>query len=167
MGHDGGLGSEQTAVFLHHGNVVRWKPKRGKLPHQVGRGKNRMGQIMGLRGRQRAGHQRAVGRADFGDSRDLEQSVSSRGLKLTPQAVGAPQQRHVGGVLEIPQADDSRRPVGRPAFVARHEAIQPDDALAPAGQMPDRCAAHRPQADHDNVESLHWLVGSRSTSTIS
>ena len=53
-------------------------------------------------------HQGTGGRADLRNTCHMEQPPASRRFEFAPQRVGVPQQRDVGGVLEISQPDDAR-----------------------------------------------------------
>ncbi len=91
---------------------------------------------------ERPADQRAVRRADLGNAGDVQQRPRGLGLDLAPQLVGAADQRHIGRVLEIGEADDAGVAVRRAAIVARWIAINPEHALAAARQMVERGASH-------------------------
>ncbi len=114
-----------------------------------------MGQAVPTRGRQRALHQAALGRADLGDAGDVEQRLSGRDLELAPQRIGAAQQRHVGGMLEIAQTNDAGAAVGGAAVVTRRIALKPENALSAACQCVDGRAAHDTKAADDDIEIGH------------
>ena len=106
------LGSEESAVWLQHRDKVVRQPERRQPPHQLRRRQHLMGQRMQLRRGERAAHQHAVGRPDLGDAGDMEKLLPGRSFELAPQLIGAPQERHIGRMLPIGQADDARRSMG-------------------------------------------------------
>jgi hypothetical protein len=58
-------------------------------------------------------------------------------------------------MLVIAESDDSGCAVGGPAFVTRPEAVDPDDASPPAGEMIGRRASYGAEPDHDDIEYRH------------
>ena len=60
-------------------------------------------------------------------------------------------QRHVVRMFEVGLANDAGLPVRRPQIVRRGELFEPDDAVAPPGQMGGRGRTHRTQPDHHRV----------------
>ena len=81
-------------------------------------------------------------------------SPASR-LELAPQLVRAAEQRHVVGVLEVREPDDPREPVRGALLVEQVEALEPEDALAAAGEVVERRAPHSADSDDDDVVPLH------------
>jgi len=80
--------------------------------------------------RQRSRHQGAVGQTDLGDAGGVKERLPGRDLEFPPQRVGAPQQRDIGRVLEIAQANDPGAAMRGAAVVAGRVAIEPEHALA-------------------------------------
>jgi len=76
-------------------------------------------------------------------------------LELAPELVRAPQQRHIGGVLEVPEPDDPRDPVRGAEFVRDVETLQAEHALPATGEVIERSASHPADPDDDHVVSLH------------
>ena len=108
--------------------------------------------------------------AALDDPGDVEELLAGLGLELAPQLVGAPQQRHVVGVLEVGEPDDPRQPVRRAVLVEQVEALEPEDALSAPGEVVERGASHPADSDDDDVVPLHgpdpsrgWLNGPVST----
>src|SRR6185503_18444397 len=71
-----------------------------------------------------------------------------RGAQLSPELVGALNDRDVDRVFEIGFADDPCLPVRRTLFVRRLEAVETEDLEAGTGEMICRGAAHGAEA-HD------------------
>ena len=89
------------------------------------------------------------------DPRDPEELLTGLGLELPPQLVGAAQEGHVVGMLEVREADDPGQPVRRAVLVEDVEALQPEDAPAAASEVVERRAPHSPDPDDDDVVALH------------
>ena len=85
----------------------------------------------------------------------LEELLACFGLELAPQLVRAAQKRHVVRVLEVREADDAREPVRRALLVEQVEALEPEHALAAAGEVVERSAPHSADSDDDDVVPLH------------
>src|SRR5262249_52514295 len=81
-------------------------------------------------------------------------------LELGPELICAVQQRHVSGMLEVGLADDARLSVRTAAVVRDRKLLDPENALATAGQGIKRGAAHSPDADHDRIEIFHRRAAS-------
>src|SRR5262249_30274206 len=95
------------------------------------------------------------GRTDLGYAGDVEQPSSAGGLELAPQLIGAPQQGHIGGMLEIAEPDDAGGAMRGAAVVAGSEALEAQHALPPAREVVNRRAAHHAQATNRHVKCLH------------
>ena len=96
------LGSKESAVWLQHRDKVVRQPERRQLPHQLPGRQHLMREPMQLR----------RGEPDLGDAGDMEKLLPGRSFELAPQLIGAPQERHIGRMLPIGQADDARRSMG-------------------------------------------------------
>src|SRR5262249_1453057 len=73
-----------------------------------------------------------------------------RSFELTPEAVGVPQQRHVRGMLEVPEPNDARAAMRGAAVMTGSIALDPQHPLASARQVVRRRAPHGAEAaDHD------------------
>src|SRR4051812_42163411 len=72
-------------------------------------------------------------------------------LKLTPERVGALEQRHVRRVLVVGEPDDSVDAVRGAHAVRDVEALQPEYALASLRKLVDGGAAHPAHPDDDDV----------------
>ena len=107
--------------------------------------------------RQRSRHQGAVGRTDLGDAGGMKERLPGLDLEFPPQRVGAPQQRDVGRVLEIAQANDPGAAVRGAAVVAGRVAIEPEHALAAPRQCMDGRAPHDAETADDDIEMGHSL----------
>src|SRR5206468_11663415 len=79
----------------------------------------------------------------------------------TPQLVGAPDQRHVGRMLEVGLADDAALPRRRSARVRRGEAVESEDESAAAREVAGRGASHRAEAGDDDVVAGHSIGAGR------
>ena len=93
--------------------------------------------------------------AALDDSGDAQELLAGFGLELAPQLVRAAKERHVVGVLEVREADDPRQPVRRALLVEQVEPLEPEDALAAAGEVVERSAPHSADSDDDDVVPLH------------
>ena len=93
--------------------------------------------------------------AALDDSRDVQELLACLGLELAPQLVRAAEERHVVGVLEVREADDPRQPVRGALLVEEVEALEPEHALAAAGEVVERSAPHTADPDDDDVVPLH------------
>ncbi len=104
--------------------------------------------------------------ATLDDAGDVQELLVRLGLELAPELVGAPEQRHVVGMLEVREADDPRQPVRRAVLVQEVEPLEPEHALPPAGEVVERRAPHPTDSDDHDVVALHrpdpnagWLNG--------
>lgn len=61
--------------------------------------------------RQRSAHKFAIRRSDFGNAGGEDELAPGDTFKFAPQRTGAANERHVRDVLEMRQANDSRRAV--------------------------------------------------------
>ena len=90
---------------------------------------------------------------------DVEKLLAGRPLQLTPQLERAAQQRHVGRVLVVRQADDARLAVRRAHLMGDPEPLQAQDPAPAARQVVSRCAAHAADPGDDHVIVLHvWIL---------
>ena len=151
MRRDRRLDREESAVGLHHADVIAGNAERRKASHHVRRVQHLVRQAVRARGAQRAGHDRAVGRADLDDAGDVHELPAGRRLELAPELIGAAQQRHVGRMLEIAEPDDAGLAVRGAAVMARRESLDADDAQPAARKLIQRGAAHRAEPDHRHV----------------
>ena len=87
-----------------------------------------------------------------------EQPLARVLLEFSPEIPGAPQQRHVVGMLVIGEADEPRLPVRTAPRVAHGEAIDRQHAGPAAGEVGGRRRAHAPRADYDHVKASHTLA---------
>src|SRR4029079_544461 len=76
-------------------------------------------------------------------------------LDFAPQLICTADERHIGRVLEIGEADDAGLAVRRTAIVAGWIAIDPEDTPAAAGQMIERGAPHDAEPAHHDVVLGH------------
>ena len=90
----------QTGVPDNPGAWLMTTAKRRGVD-QFRRREHLVAQVVKAGRRECSPHQGTVGRADLGYPRHVEQPPASRRFEFAPQRVGAPQQRDVGGVLEI------------------------------------------------------------------
>ena len=84
-----------------------------------------------------------------------QELLAGFGLELAPQLVRAAEERHVVGVLEVREPDDPRQPVRGALLVEQVETLEPEDALAAAGEVVERSAPHSADSDDDDVVALH------------
>src|SRR6266480_2825666 len=128
------------------------RSERGKTAAHLGCVEHFVVEAMYLGTPLRARDDRAVGPADHQTAGSSKEPLSSILLQIRPKFVGALDERHVKRILEIGFADDARLPVRRTQSVRRVEAVQAERFLSAPGQMACRRAAHRAQADNDDIE---------------
>jgi len=107
-----------------------------------------------------AGAKRAVvdPLAGLHDPRDVEQLFASLRFEVAPQLVCAADERDVARVLEVREPDDAGSPVRRAHVVGYVVALDPEHALASAGEMVEGSTPHPADSDHDDVVPLHWPI---------
>ena len=120
-----GADFQEAAIGLHHADEICRQPEGGIPPHEVLRVENLVLQRMRPRRRQRSSHQYAVRRADLGDAGDMQELLPAGLLEPAPQFIGAPQQRHVGRVLEIAEPDEAGDAMRGAAVVAGRKRSMP------------------------------------------
>src|SRR5262249_32961058 len=80
----------------------------------------------------------------------MQKLTPRRSFELTPEAVGVPQQRRVGGMLEVPEPNDARTAMRGAAVMTGSIALDPQHPLASARQVVRCRAPHGAEAaDHD------------------
>ncbi len=151
MGDDGALAGDQPALRLHARSGRRRHAVAGEALVHLRAGQHLVRQAVQAGGGEGALEQRVVLRAAIDRAGGDQQRLAGRPLGLGPELVGAAQQRHVGRVLVVRQADDAADAVRGAHGVRDVEALQPQHALAAAGELPAGGAAHAAHADHDHV----------------
>ena len=89
---------------------------------------------------------------------DKEMDVAGAGspiAHLTPEFVGAPQQRHIGGMFEVCEPNHTRSPVARSLRVTRLELFEAKYALASRCNVRGGGATHAAQANDDDIVPRH------------
>ena len=81
----------------------------------------------------------------------MEEALSRFLLELAPERVSSAQQGDVGRVLVVRHADDAGAAVIGAALVRHRELLEAEHAEAAARELMQRGAAHRAEADHDDV----------------
>jgi hypothetical protein len=152
MRQDRVLRFEIAAVGLQHADEILRQAIGRIAPHDAAGVEHAVGKRVQSRGGERAMHQGAIGPPDFQNAGDGHQRTPARVFQLAPERISAAQQRHIGGVLEIAEADDAGRAVRGAAVVARREAVDPDGADVAAGEVVKGGAARRAKPDHGDVE---------------
>ena len=146
---------DHPAIRLDDSNIIRRHPESREAAHQFRCRNHLVGQIVDPGAAQRSLDQRAIGRTDLGDAGHMQKLAPRRSFELTPEAVGVPQQRHVGGMLEVPEPNDARAAMGGAAVVTGSMALDPQHPLASACQVLRRCAPHRAEAADHDIEMRH------------
>jgi hypothetical protein len=113
VGEDRALGEEEAAVGLPDDARRRIEARVGRIPAaELLGGEDLVRDLVELGRLERA----AEGRPVLGPALDRaggdEEPLVRIGLEVVPELVRSTQQRHVGGVLVVRQADDARQPVG-------------------------------------------------------
>ena len=81
----------------------------------------------------------------------MQQPLPRLLLELAPERVSSAQQGDVGRMLVVRHADDAGAAVVGAAIVRHGEPLEAEHAEAAAGEVVQRGAAHRAEADHDDV----------------
>jgi hypothetical protein len=151
MRDDRALAGDQPAALLEdrtmRGRQAIARPARIDLVA----GQHLMGQIVQARRIQRALEERIVLGAGVDRAGDDEQFLARRRFDLTPELVGAPEQRHIGRILVVGHADDPADAVGRTHVVWDVEAFEAENLQAAPGHMPGSGASHASDPDDDHV----------------
>ena len=104
---------------------------------------------------QAAGDHLAVGCAHHQSAGEEEQVCTRIVFELVPEFVGAEEQGHVAGMLEVALPDHARVAVARAAVVSRGVTFEAENPVAAAGEGARGGAAHAAQACHDDVVGFH------------
>ncbi len=100
---------------------------------------------------ERSRDERAGGATSIDAACDEQQRLSRPALELAPQLIGAPQQRHVTGILGISEPDDACGAVRGAAIMSESELLETEHTHASAGEVIERGTAHPARADDDDV----------------
>ncbi len=112
MSLDRPFGPEEAAVGLDHRLPVRREVKGGEPLRNLAGRKLLVREFVFQAGPDRSLQERASPGAGLQHAGDLEQALARAPLQVAPVVVGPPQQRHVGGMFEIGQADGAAVAVG-------------------------------------------------------
>src|SRR5690606_27294333 len=104
----------------------------------------------------RAGHQLATRRAYHECAGTVEQDGVGLGLELGPQFVRPPHDGYVERMLVYGLTSDAGSSVRGAECVRWGVPIEANHAHSAPGQMVERSAAHRPEADHNHVGAEHF-----------
>ena len=152
---DRSLGLEKAAIGLEQPRPVPRQVEARKAARHLPAIHHLARQIVQARRGERVANDLGSGASrleDAGDGEKRSGFVAVDRLEGAPFLVGAPEQRHVGGILEIRQPDDAALAVRRAAVVTRLELLEADDALPAFGELIERGAASRAEPDHRGVE---------------
>ena len=152
MRDDAAFGDDEAAVGLVRDLHLGRECVGGKAPRHLGAAQHLVLEVV-LGARAENAVEDAVAALD--DSGDAQELLAGFGLELAPQLVRAAKERHVVGVLEVREPDDPRQPVRRALLVEQVETLEPEDALAAAGEVVERSAPHSADSDDDDVVALH------------
>ena len=155
VGDDRALGEQESTVRLPHHAGLRLEARVGGVspPEILGR-EDLVRKVVQLGGLERAAEGRPVLRAALQRAGRDQQLLAGDRLELVPELVAAPQQRDVGRMLVIREADDARQPVRRAELVQQVVLLEPQHAPATACQVECRCRSHAAEADDDRVVSV-------------
>ena len=162
--HDAPLGRQQPGLRFVQRHQRRLHPVAGKSPPHRRGIQNFVCQVVRLGRFQRPGEHLARFAADIQGAGDVQKTLLDGPLQRPPQFVGAVQERHVGRVLVIRQADDPRDAVRGAQLVRNIVLLKAQNPLAPFRQVIHRRAAHPPDTDYDRVVRLHGTPLSRVAS---
>src|SRR5918995_7066432 len=101
------LGQEKATLGLKEALRVPRQLVRGKTPVQLDAVKDFLGETVQLARPERAAENRTVGRTGVDAAGDVEQLLAGVLLQLTPELIGAAEQRHVRGMFPVGQTDDA------------------------------------------------------------
>jgi hypothetical protein len=104
------------------------------------------------------GHQRAVPRAHHEAAGGHQETPPAVPLESGPLVVGPLHKGDVLRMLEVGLANDAALPVRGAQRVGRAKPIEADDALAPAGQLQRRHAAHGAESNDAHVVCGHGVI---------
>ena len=149
--HDRPLGCHEAAVRLHDGREMLRHAPSGKTGGELRRGQHLMGKAVLAAGGKRALHDAPVLGAGVDAAGHEQEPLARGGLELPPHLVGAPEQRHVGRVLHIGEADDAVDAVRGAHRMRDVEALEPEHALAASGELPARRRTHAADPGDDHV----------------
>ena len=139
------LGQQEPALGLVQAQDLLRQAVPWKAPVQLGAVHHLVRQAVELARFERALEDRAAFGARIHAAGDVKETLAGEALELAPQLVGAPQERHVRGMLPVGEPDDAGEPVGRAVLVHEVEALESEHPQAPAGEMEQRRAAHPPE----------------------
>ena len=148
---DAALGDDEAPVGLVDDLELGREPVRGKAPSDLGADEHLVLEVVVGAGPQDALRDLL---APLDDPGDREQPLARFLLELVPELVGAADERHVVGVLEVGEPDDARVPVRGPVLVEHVEALDAQDALPAAREVVERRASHPADSDDDGVVAL-------------
>ena len=143
-----------TTGLVDRGPFFR-QPHRGPADHGLAAGHPFDRQRVDRGRRDRAGHHLAVGWPCHEQARLHQQRPPCRGPQCVPEFIRPAQQRHIIGMLEIGEPDESRLAVGTAPVVARRKAVEPANAGPAGGHVHEGSGTHAARADHDRVEAFH------------
>jgi hypothetical protein len=149
---DAALRQHEASVRLEDDREVVGQPIGGEAPSDLASVDRLVGQVV-----LEAGSQRSLvdPPAALDDPGDVQELLARLPLQLAPELVRAAQERHVVGVLEVPEPDDPRDAVGRAELVRDVEALEPEHAPAAPREVVGGRASHPADADDDHVVPLH------------
>ena len=88
----------------------------------------------------------------------MQQRLVESVLQFTPQGERTAEQRHVGRVLEIGQADNAGEPMGRAEPVPKFVLLEGQHPKAAGREVGGGGAPHAAHAGDDHIVRLrHWI----------
>jgi hypothetical protein len=154
MRQDRPLRRDEAAIALKYRLVPRRQPIARKAPMRLGGIEKLMLQSMFPARRKRPLDDAAPLRPGIDRPGDEEQWLARQPLRLAPKFIGAAEQRHIGRMLEIGEADDPVQPMRRPHPMPDIKPLDPEHPQPPPRQLPAGSRAHAAEADDDDVVGL-------------
>jgi len=151
VGNNATLGGEEAALGLQQREVSHRKMIAGITSPEFGAGEDLVRQIVQLAGLPGALEDEAILGAGVYRAGDVQELLPRDALYLAPQLVGAAQEQHIGGVLEVSQPDDARVAMGGAHRVRDAKPLQTQHPFPSTSEVVGCGAAHRAHADDDGV----------------
>src|SRR5918912_2730013 len=142
MGLHTSLGPEVACLLLEEGDSIRGWLEDRVASFQFGGVENLIEQVVPVGALLAALEELGAWRPDHEPARERHQILASLPLQPLPQLVGPKDQRYVGGVLGVCQADDPGLAVAGPLIVRRCIPLQPEHALSASGEVESSRAPH-------------------------
>ncbi len=151
------LGEHKTALLLVEHFGFFGQLETGPLLVHLRAAQDAIGEMMLSHGLQRAFQQLAGPDASADASGGNQQLFAGHVLQLVPELVGPIEQRNVGWVLMVGEADHAADAVGRAHLVGYVVLFQAQHLPATPGQVINGGTPHAADSDNDGVEFSHWF----------